>query len=106
MVINQKLMARLEKREAHTNEWREQIVDFWLSLPHFWDGETMDEHVDSEIDFTVIHANPEYSIDLYQHGSGEVYRSGGGDDNETLTSFGKDLTDNVDTGASYDIPYV
>ena len=66
----------------------------------------MDEHVDSEIDFTVIHSNPDYSIDLHQPGSGEVYRSGGGDDDEIIHSFEKDLTDTFDLGASYDVPFI
>ena len=94
------MIERLEKREAHTNEWREQIVDFWLSLPHFWDGETMDEHVVSEIDFTVMHSNSDFDLDLHQPGNGEVYSSGGGDYDETISGF----VENVDTGASFVLP--
>ena len=102
IVINQKLIERLGKHEAHTNEWKEQIVDFWLSLPHFWDGEAKDEHVDNDIDFTVIHSNPDFSLDLYQPGNGEVYRSGGGDYDETISGF----VENVDTGASFVLPSI
>ena len=62
----------------------------------------MDEHADNEIDFTVIHSNPDFSLDLHQPGNGEVYRSGGGDYDETTGDF----VENVDTGASFVLPSI
>ncbi|KAI6653843.1 hypothetical protein LOD99_3345 [Oopsacas minuta] len=103
--INQKLTERLEQRTTYTNQWKEQIVDFWSLLPHFWEADTMEEHLDTEYDYAGVHSNPDYSLDIYQPEGGDMYRSGG-QEAEGTTSVEQELTGNVQLGASYDLSFI
>ena len=101
--INRELAQRLEQRRTNTNEWKEQIVDFWSLLPHFWEVDTaVGENPDSSYDFSAVHNNPDLSFDFSQRASGEVYQSGGKEEESTEDKF----TEGVDMGASYDFGFL
>ena len=104
--INRELAQRLEQRRKNTNEWKEPIVDFWSLLPHFWEvSAAVGENPDSSYDFSAVHNNPDLSFDFSQRASGEVYQSGGKEE-ETTTVIGDKFTEGVDMGASYDFGFL
>ena len=88
----------MEQRRTNTHEWKEQIPDFWSLLPHFWEVDYVIP--DSSYDFSgIINSSPDMLFGF----SESLYQSG---EEAGITFVDRELTAEVDMGASYDFGFL
>ena len=87
--VNCDIAGGMEQRRTNTHEWKEQIPDFWNLLPHFWEVDNVVP--DSSYDFSgIINSSPDL---LFGEEAG-------------ITFVDRELTGEVDMGASYDFGFL